>query len=88
MKNNENTLLKDRNGNTSSKRVVVLSSATVIIILSLLMGLAYIYGVVFLDKEYNVAGIVAICGLLSGLITLLATISLGEKKDGQDVQIQ
>jgi len=66
-------LLQDREGNTSSKRTISLLTAIVVIILSTIMGLVYIYGQLH-DKNYDVTGIVAICGVLSGLITLLATI--------------
>lgn len=76
-----NKLIEDRSGNTSSKRTIMLMAAAVVIILAFLMGLVYLYGLIFLNKQFETVGIISLCSVLSGLITLLSTMTLFEKKD-------
>jgi hypothetical protein len=76
-----NKLLQDRSGNISSKRFLIIITGVTLVLLGACAGFGYLYFLFFEDQKKDLAGVLAILGILGGFVTTLSGISLGEKKD-------
>ena len=76
-----NKLIHDRSGNISSKRVLILLSGILLILLSGFAGFGHLYFLFFKNLNKDLTSILALLGVLSGFIVMIAGLTLGEKKD-------
>jgi uncharacterized BrkB/YihY/UPF0761 family membrane protein len=76
-----NKIYHDKNGGVSSKRVIILFAAIEVILMCGIGVFYYIYIQISKEKVLDMTGITSIAAILSSLITLIATLSIFEKKD-------